>query len=227
MDTTTVSRAARRADRRERGVMGLLVSTAETVGIAAGVAVGVSLLTLGIVLLVLRRRRVPPEARVYGILRELDLRMAQLGADLSLELERTRDESRRARNHESRVGVVFVDGVHSTVHRPHALLDEELARLRAAVKASQQGGSPHGGMTSERKLRERRENPQSGAMAGVARGQDEDGLRQVEFPGDRLERRVGKTRGVEHNRERVAGETLAGEHIKGDKPPAHRPLSVQ
>ena len=65
MDTTTVSRAARRADRRERGVMGLLVSTAETVGIAAGVAVGVSLLTLGIVLLVLRRRRVPPEARVY------------------------------------------------------------------------------------------------------------------------------------------------------------------
>jgi len=98
MDTTTVSRAARRADRRERGVMGLLVSTAETVGIAAGVAVGVSLLTLGIVLLVLRRRRVPPEARVYGILRELDLRMAQLGADLSLELERTREESRRARN---------------------------------------------------------------------------------------------------------------------------------
>ena len=65
------------------------------------------------------------------------------------------------------------------------------------------------------------------AMAGMAWGQHEDGLRQVEFPGDRLERSIGKTLGVEHNCERVAGETLAGEHIKGDKPPAHRPLSVQ
>jgi len=42
-----------------------------------------------------------------------------------------------------------------------------------------------------------------------------------------VERSIGKTLGVEHNRERVAGETLGGEHIEGDKSPAHRPLSVQ
>jgi len=48
----------------------------------------------------------------------------------------------RARNLEARVGVFIVDGFDRTVHRSHALLEEELARLRAAVKASQQGGGP-------------------------------------------------------------------------------------
>jgi len=82
-------------------------------------------------------------------------------------------------------------------------------------------------MTGKREFGERRENPQSGAMAGKTWGKNEDGFRQVEFPGDRLERRIGETLGIEHNRKRVAGKTLAGEHIEGDKPPAHRPLSVQ
>jgi diguanylate cyclase (GGDEF)-like protein len=75
-------------------------STWETVGIAIGVAVGASLLTLGIVLLIIRfvrKRRGSPEERVSALVRELDLRMRQLGEDLSEELERTKEESRRSR----------------------------------------------------------------------------------------------------------------------------------
>jgi two-component system cell cycle response regulator len=81
-------------------VMGLLFSTAETVGIAAGVAVGASLLSFGTAFLVLRRLRRfrgSPEDRVSALVRELDLRMRQLGEDLSEELERTKEESRRSR----------------------------------------------------------------------------------------------------------------------------------
>jgi diguanylate cyclase (GGDEF)-like protein len=77
-----------------------LFSTWETVGIAAGFAVGASLLTLGAVLLGLRRLRATrgsPEDRVSALVRELDLRMRQLGEDLSEELERTKEESRRSR----------------------------------------------------------------------------------------------------------------------------------
>jgi diguanylate cyclase (GGDEF)-like protein len=80
--------------------MGLLFSTAETVGIAAGVAVGASLLSFGTAFLVLRRLRRfrgSPEERVSALVRELDLRMRQLGEDLSEELERTKEESRRSR----------------------------------------------------------------------------------------------------------------------------------
>src|SRR5712692_3358613 len=89
-----------RLPREKRGLMGLLFSTAETVGIAAGVAVGASLLSFGTAVLVLRRLRRfrgSPEERVSALVRELDLRMRQLGEDLSEELERTKEESRRSR----------------------------------------------------------------------------------------------------------------------------------
>ena len=78
----------------------LIFSTWETVGIAVGVAVGAALLSVGIAVLVMRRlrdRRGTPEERVSALVRELDLRMRQLGEDLSEELERTKEESRRSR----------------------------------------------------------------------------------------------------------------------------------
>ncbi len=78
----------------------LIFSTWETVGIAVGVAMGVALLSVGIAVLIMRRvrdRRGTPEERVSALVRELDLRMRQLGEDLSEELERTKEESRRSR----------------------------------------------------------------------------------------------------------------------------------
>jgi diguanylate cyclase (GGDEF)-like protein len=78
----------------------LIFSTWETVGIAAIVAVGASLLSFGLAVLVLRRFRQRPggsEERVSALVRELDLRMRQLGENLSEELERTKEESRRSR----------------------------------------------------------------------------------------------------------------------------------
>ena len=62
--------------------------------------IGASLLSIGIAVLVMRRyrnRRGSPEERVSALVRELDLRMRQLGEDLSDELERTKEESRRSR----------------------------------------------------------------------------------------------------------------------------------
>jgi diguanylate cyclase (GGDEF)-like protein len=80
--------------------MGVLSSTWETVGIAAGVAAGASLVSVGIAVGArqrLRRARGSPEERVSALVRELDLRMRQLGENLSEELERTKEESRRSR----------------------------------------------------------------------------------------------------------------------------------
>lgn len=80
--------------------MGLVLTAWDTVGIAAGVAVGAGVLSVGIALLVLRRLRRgrgSPEERVSALVRELDLRMRQLGEDLAEELERTKEESRRSR----------------------------------------------------------------------------------------------------------------------------------
>jgi diguanylate cyclase (GGDEF)-like protein len=78
----------------------LIFVTWETVGIAVGIAVGASLLTVGIAVIVtrrLRKRRGSPEERVSALVRELDLRMQRLGEDLADELERTKEESRRSR----------------------------------------------------------------------------------------------------------------------------------
>ena len=78
----------------------LIFVTWETVGIAVGIAVGASLLSVGIAVIVMRRlrdRRGSPEERVSALVRELDLRMQRLGEDLGEELERTKEESRRSR----------------------------------------------------------------------------------------------------------------------------------
>ncbi|HZR90825.1 MAG TPA: sensor domain-containing diguanylate cyclase [Gaiellaceae bacterium] len=80
--------------------MSTLFSTATTAGTAAGVAVGASLVTVGTVLLVVRRlrsRRHGPEQRVTELVRELDLRLRKLGEELSEELARTKEESLRSR----------------------------------------------------------------------------------------------------------------------------------
>lgn len=78
----------------------LVFVTWETVGIAVAIAVGASLLSVGIAVIVMRRlreRKGSPEERVSALVRELDLRMQRLGEDLAEELERTKEESRRSR----------------------------------------------------------------------------------------------------------------------------------
>jgi diguanylate cyclase (GGDEF)-like protein len=83
------------------GLRLVIFSSWETVGIAAVVAVGVSLVVVGLASILLRRLRsqhVTPEEHVSALVRELDLRMRQLGENLSEELERTKEESRRSRH---------------------------------------------------------------------------------------------------------------------------------
>jgi diguanylate cyclase (GGDEF)-like protein len=79
---------------------GILFAAGGTAGIAAGVAASVSLLAVGVALVAarrLRRARGSSEERAAELLRELDQRLRRLGEDLSEELERTREESRRSR----------------------------------------------------------------------------------------------------------------------------------
>src|SRR5437764_15045966 len=80
---TTVSQRPVNGGRGEkRGVMRLVFTSWDTVGIAAGVAVGTGLLSIGIALLVLqrlRRARGSPEDRVPAFVRELDRRMRRHG----------------------------------------------------------------------------------------------------------------------------------------------------
>jgi len=80
-------------------VIGLFYVAWDTVGIAAGVAVGAGLVAVGGGVIALRRLRRgrSPEDRVSELVRELDLRMRQLGESLQEELERTKEESRRSR----------------------------------------------------------------------------------------------------------------------------------
>ena len=83
------------------GLRLVIFSSWETVSIAAVVAVGASMLLIGlasILLRRLRRHRVTPEERISALVRELDMRMRQLGENLSEELERTKKESRRSRH---------------------------------------------------------------------------------------------------------------------------------
>ena len=72
----------------------------DTVGIAAAAAVGAALLAAGSMGLLLRRVRPgrgTPDEEVSHLVRELDVRMRQLGESLQEELERTKEESRRSR----------------------------------------------------------------------------------------------------------------------------------
>jgi diguanylate cyclase (GGDEF)-like protein len=81
-------------------VIGLFYVAWDTVGIAAGVAVGAGLVAVGGGVIALRRLRAArgtPEDRVSALVRELDQRMRQLGESLQEELERTKEESRRSR----------------------------------------------------------------------------------------------------------------------------------
>ena len=81
-------------------MIGLFYVAWDTVGIAAGVAVGAALVAVGGGVIALRRLRAArgtPEDRVSALVRELDQRMRQLGESLQEELERTKEESRRSR----------------------------------------------------------------------------------------------------------------------------------
>jgi diguanylate cyclase (GGDEF)-like protein len=82
----------------------VLATTASSAAIAAAIAVGGTLLTLGVVWLVRSlssgRGDGDPRAadqRTEELVRELDLRMQQMGRELAAALESAREESRRAR----------------------------------------------------------------------------------------------------------------------------------
>ena len=126
----------------------------DTVGIAAGVAVGAALVAVGAAVLVLRRLRlrrqhVTPEERVSALVRELDLRMRQLGESLSEELERTKEESRRSRYLGELAWTIEIEEVMRRTLSAAAELDGVDAALITALDAQGEPMTKGAGLSEE------------------------------------------------------------------------------
>src|SRR5262249_39533240 len=79
-------------------------------------------------------------------------------------------------------------------------------------------------MPGKRQLPDGVKDAQARAMHRVPRRQNEDGLGEIEFSGDRLHRAGIEPVGFQDDRERVAGKAPGGEHIERHKAPAHQGL---
>ena len=93
-------------------------------------------------------------------------------------------------------------------------LEPDLAELER--RAEHERGTENG-MTGERKLRDRREDPDPRVAALLGR-QHEDRLREVQLPGQPLHRLVVDTAPVREDREPVSGQRLVGEDVGNDVP---------
>src|SRR5262245_12952911 len=151
----SVSQPLDRAATRRRRAMGLrhvIFLSWETVGIAAAVAVGVSLVVVGLASIVLRRLRAgqeSPEERVSALVRELDMRMRRLGESLSEELERTKEESRRSRYLGELAWTIEIEEVMRRTLAAAAALDGVDAALITALDENGQPMTRGSGLSEE------------------------------------------------------------------------------
>ena len=88
-------------------------------------------------------------------------------------------------------------------------------------RSAEQHRRPDRRMAGEGQLAAGREDAQARAVPRLVGRQHEHGLGQVELAGDRLHRRGVEPFGIEHHRERVAGERPIGEHVEGDEASGH------
>ena len=93
---------------------------------------------------------------------------------------------------------------------------------RRAPTPGQDDRRPDVGMTGERHLYARREDPDVGRVGRVGRRQDERGLGVAELVGDGLHLARREALGIEDDTERVAGERMVGEHVGGHVSAGHR-----
>ena len=134
------------------GLRLIIISSWETVGIAAAVAVGVSLLVLGLAAIALRRHRNgsgSPEERVSALVRELDMRMRRLGESLSEELERTKEESRRSRHLGELAWTIEIEEVMRRTLDAAAALDGVDATLTTVLGTGDEPMTKGAGLTEE------------------------------------------------------------------------------
>ena len=88
----------------------------------------------------------------------------------------------------------------------------------------QQDGAAHGGVTGKRDLAVREEDADAGGVGRVGGRHHEDGLRQVELARDGLHLQRRQAIGVQHHRQRVAGEAAVGEDVQGVEREGHRAI---
>ena len=152
-NATTVSPVSRiYGGQGENGVViGLFYVAWDTVGIAAGVAVGAALVAIVAALFVLRRMRRgrSPDERVSALVRELDERMRQLGDSLSEELERTKEESRRSRYLGELAWTIEMEEVMRRTLDAAAQLEGVDAALITALDASNETITKGAGLTDD------------------------------------------------------------------------------
>jgi hypothetical protein len=103
-------------------------------------------------------------------------------------------------------------------HEPHILRRQRIG----SSDMGEQRRRPDRRMPGERQFARRGEDPDAGHVGGVLRLEDEDCLGQIEFARDRLHATVIETFGVQHDRERIAGERGLGEDVKREETARHR-----
>ncbi len=131
------------------------------------------------------------------------------------------DLGRQLRKREADATAHARAGFENAAHRADLLLQHEPAAFGGAVAQGEQDRRPDRRMAGELQLPHRRENPHPRAVTGVGGCEDEHRLGMIELAGNRLHGRRVDPLGVEHDRERIAGEPPVGENVERCEPPAH------
>ena len=165
------------------------------------------------------RRTRRPARRSKSIEADISGRNAERRRDRGI-IRRRADIFRQSRKLEHRPPLLR-RRCHAARHRADVEPEDEIARLRSAVEQPKQHRRPDRRMTGERQFRNRREDANACAMRPRSRRQHEHRLRQIELARDGLHRRSVETVRLQHDRERIAGKALVGEHVERDEAAAH------
>ena len=133
------------------------------------------------------------------------------------------DLGRQLRDGETGTASCIHARLERAVYWADRLLQHDLAARAAAVAQAEQNRCSHGGMTGERQFPTRGKDANARAVRSLAGGKDEHRLGVIELVRDGLHAGSIETVGIEHDRERIAGEAAISEHVKRDETPAHRP----
>ena len=133
-----------------------------------------------------------------------------------------RQPARQNRHVEACVSDLFSARGDATPDDANLLFQDQGLRLLGVAQQPEQNRAADSRVTRERQLGCRREDAQPRRVRRIGRGQHKHRLRQVELAGNRLHAPRIQAVAVLNHRQRVAGEPLFGEDVKGAKSALHR-----
>jgi hypothetical protein len=131
------------------------------------------------------------------------------------------DVLRQARQIEHRAAAIRSVRRHPARHEPDVEFEHEIARICSAIEPPEQHRRSDRRVPCKRQFRHRRKDADFRAIGLVGRGRYKHGFGQIELARDRLHRGGVEPFRLQHDRERIAGEARAGEHVERDEAAAH------